>query len=56
MYNGKEITMRQEARADIIEALRTVMPVYYCDLHNEVFNTGYYIVRNLSSQRSIKRI
>ena len=44
MYNSKEKTMREEARAAIIEALEDGYTGYYCDLHNEVFNTDYYII------------
>ena len=38
-------TMINEAREDIIECLKDGYAGYYCDLHNEVFNTGWY--RNL---------
>jgi len=41
---NKEQEMRKEAREDIIEALRDGYTGYYCDLHNEVFNTDYYII------------
>ena len=44
MYNSKEQAMREEARAAIIEALEDGYTGYYCDLHNEVFNTDYYII------------
>lgn len=40
-------TMRSEAREAIIECLENDYTDYYCDLHNEVFNTGWY--RNLES-------
>lgn len=40
----KEQAMREEAREAIIEALKDGYSGYYCDLHNEVFNTDYYIV------------
>ncbi len=36
--------MRKEAREAIIETLKNGYSGYYCDLHNEVFNTDYYIV------------
>ena len=35
-------TMKEEAREAIIEALEDNYSGYYCDLHNEVFNTDYY--------------
>ncbi len=41
---NKEQEMREEARAAIIEALEDGYSGYYCDLHNEVFNTDYYII------------
>jgi len=44
MYNSKEKAMREEARAAIIEVLEDGYTGYYCDLHNEVFNTDYYII------------
>lgn len=44
MYNSKEKVIREEAKAAIIEALEDGYTGYYCDLHNEVFNTGYYII------------
>jgi hypothetical protein len=42
--NLKEKTMREEARAAIIEALKNGFDDYYSDLHHEVFNTDYYII------------
>lgn len=44
MMNTKRQEMREEAKADIIEALEDGYDSYLCDLHNEVFNTNYYIV------------
>ena len=41
---SKEREMREEARAAIIEALKDGYSGHYCDLHNEVFNTDYYII------------
>lgn len=38
-------TMINEAREEIIECLEDGYTGYYCDLHNEIFNTGWY--RNL---------
>ena len=37
--NKKDQEMRKEAREAIIEALQDGYSGYYCDLHNEVFNT-----------------
>ncbi len=42
--NLKEEVMRQEAREQIIECLRDGFDSYYCDLHDQVFNTDYYII------------
>ena len=44
MYNEKHNQMKQEAIEDIIRALEDGFDGYYCDLHNEVFNTDYYII------------
>ena len=44
MYNKKHEEMKEQAIADIIETLENGFDGYYCDLHNEVFNTDYYII------------
>ncbi len=43
-YNEKHEAMKAEAREDIIEALERGYEGYYCELHDEVFNTDYYII------------
>lgn len=43
-YNRKHNEMKDEAIESIIEALEDGYCGYYCDLHNEVFNTDYYII------------
>lgn len=43
-HNDKHNEMKQEAIEAIIEALENGYSGYYCDLHNEVFNTDYYVV------------
>lgn len=43
-YNRKYNEMKDEAIESIIEALEDGYSGYYCDLHNEVFNTDYYII------------
>ena len=43
MYNSKEKTMREEARAAIIKALQDGYAGYYYALYNEVFNTDCFI-------------
>jgi len=54
MYNNnKEKEMREEARSAIIEALRDGYSGYYCDLHNEVFNTDYYIIGTYKAKQAL---
>ncbi len=53
MYS-KEKTMREEARAAIIEALRDGYTGYYCDLHHEVFSTDYYIIGTERAKEALK--
>jgi len=55
MYNKKEEAMRKEARAAIIEALQDGYSGYYCDLHNEVFNTDYYIIGTYQAKEALKK-
>ena len=50
----KEKAMREEARADIIEALKNGFDGYYCDLHNEVFNSDYYIIGTYEAQQALE--
>jgi hypothetical protein len=52
--NKKELEMREEARAAIIEALKDGYTGYYCDLHNEVFNTDYYIIGIYQAKEALK--
>ncbi len=54
MYNSKEKAMREEARAAIIEALKDGYDGYYCELHNEVFNTDYYIIGTYQAKEALK--
>ena len=51
--NLKEKTMREEARERIIECLKDGFEGYYCDLHNEVFNTSYYIVGTQKAKEAL---
>ena len=51
--NKKEQEMREEARAAIIEALEDGYTGYYCDLHNEVFNTDYYIIGTYQAKKAL---
>lgn len=51
---NKKQEMREEARAAIIEALEDGYTGYYCDLHNEVFNTDYYIIGTYQAKEALK--
>ena len=53
-YNKKHIEMKEQAIADIIEALENGYSGYYCDLHNEVFNTDYYIIGTCQAKEALK--
>ena len=50
----KKQEMREEARKAIIEALKDGYNGYYCDLHNEVFNTDYYIIGTHEAKEALK--
>lgn len=54
MYNEKHEEMRKEAINDIIECLEGGYDGYYCDLHNEVFNTDYYIIGTYQAKEALK--
>ena len=49
----KDQEMREEARGAIIEALESGYSGYYCDLHNEVFNTDYYIIGTCRAKEAL---
>lgn len=46
--------MKQEAIEAIIEELENGYDGYYCDLHNEVFNTDYYIIGTHQAKEALK--
>lgn len=52
--NQKEKAMRQDARERIIECLKNGFGGYYCDLHNEVFNTDYYIIGTHEAKKALE--
>ena len=52
--NLKEKTMREEARAAIIEALKDGYIGYYADLHDHVFNSDYYIIWTNEAEEALK--
>jgi hypothetical protein len=53
--NKKEVKMREEAREAIIEALKDGYSGYYCDLHNEIFNTDYYIIGTYEAKKALEK-
>ena len=53
LNNQKHLSMKKEAIADIIEALENGYNGYYCDLHNEVFNTDYYIIGTYQAKEAL---
>ena len=50
----KHEEMREQAITEIIEALENGYDGYYCDLHNEVFNTDYYIIGTYEAKEALK--
>ena len=54
MYNEKHYAMKEEAIEAIIEALENGYEGYYCDLHNEVFNTDYYIIGTHKAKEALR--
>lgn len=54
MYNKKHEAMKEEAIAAIIETLEGGYDGYYCDLHNEVFNTDYYIIGTHRAKEALR--
>ena len=48
--------MRTEAREAIIEMLEGGYTGCYCDLHNEVFNTDYYIIGTYEAKQQLESI
>ena len=53
-YNMKHNAMKEEAIEAIIEALEDGYSGYYCDLHNEVFNTDWYIIGTYEANEALK--
>ena len=54
MGTYEEQEMREQAREEIIEALQEGYSGYYSDLHNEVFNTDYYIIGTYQAKEALK--
>lgn len=55
MTETKKYFTREEAMNDIIECLEGGYDGYYCDLHDEVFNTGYYIIGTYEAKEALKQ-
>lgn len=55
MTETKKYFTREEAMNDIIECLENGYNGYYCDLHNEVFNTYYYIIGIYEAKEALKQ-
>ena len=55
MTEAKKCFTREEAINDIIERLENGYSGYYCDLHNEVFNTDYYIIGTYEAKEALKQ-
>lgn len=53
-YNEKHNEMRIEAIEKLIETIENGFNGYYCDLHNEAFNTDYYIIGREEAKRALK--
>lgn len=49
----KDKFMREEARERIINCLKNHYTGYYCDLHHEIFNSGYYIVGVYEAKKAL---
>ena len=45
--------MRKDAIENIIDVLADGYSGYYCDLHNEVFNTDYYVDNNTKAKEML---
>ena len=54
MNNKKHEQMKWEAIEEIIETLENGYDGYYCDLHNEVFNTDYYIIGTYQAKEALR--
>lgn len=55
MTETKKYFTREEAINDIIDWLEGGYDGYYCDLHNVVFNTSYYIIGIYEAKEALKQ-
>ena len=53
-YNKMHEEMKEEAIEAIIETLENGYSGYYCDLHDEVFNTDYYIIGTYAAKEALR--
>lgn len=53
-HNNMHEEMKKEAVEAIIEMLKGGYDGYYCDLHNEVFNTDYYIIGTNQAKAALR--
>ena len=56
MANKKDLEMRNQAKEEIIESLEDGYSGYYCDLHNEIFNTDYYIIGTYEAKKALEEV
>ena len=54
MNEAKRNEMIEEAKEKIIETLEDGFSSYYCDLHDEVFNTDYYIIGTYRAEQALE--
>ncbi len=54
MANKKDLEMRNQAKEEIIKSLEDGYSGYYCDLHNEIFNTDYYIIGTYEAKKALE--
>ena len=54
MENTQTYFSKKEALEDIKEILESYNG-YYCDLHNEVFNTNYYIIGTYEAKKALEQ-
>lgn len=47
--------MKKDAKEAIIKALENGYESYYCDLHNEVFNTDYYVTGTHEAKEALEK-
>ena len=55
MTETKKYFTREEAINDSIDWLEGGYDGYYCDLHNAVFNTSYYIIGIYEAKEALKQ-